>query len=150
MINNDIIIKCFDSLPEDSKAIRVAVFVKEQGFNEEFDTVDSFALHFVAYNKIGLPVGTCRIFCENDSSVYLLGRLAVIINERTNGIGKTLIASAEKRALKLGASELRLHSQCRAQVFYEKCGYTAYGEIELDEGCPHIWMKKVLNNEKVF
>lgn len=28
--------------------------------------------------------------------------------------------------------------------FYETIGYTQYGEIEDDQGCPHIWMKKEL------
>lgn len=146
-MNNDIIIKCFEFLPEDSKYIREEVFVKEQGFNEEFDTVDLYAYHFVAYDEKGIPLGTCRIFTEKDPNVYYLGRLAVMKNARTNGVGRSLLKSAEQKALELRAVELQLHSQCRAQIFYEKCGYTAYGEIELDEGCPHIWMKKVLTNE---
>ena len=146
-LNNDINIKSFDSLPDDSKAIRVDVFVKEQGFNEEFDTVDLYARHFVAYDLNGNPIGTCRIFTEDDATVYFLGRLAVMKSVRGSGVGRALINYAEEKARNLGASELRLHSQCRAQAFYEKCGYTAYGEIELDEGCPHIWMKKVLINE---
>lgn len=147
VLNNDIIIKSFDCLTEDSKAIRLDVFVKEQGFNEEFDTVDLYAHHFVAYRRNGLPIGTCRIFTEDNSDIYFLGRLAVIKDERINGVGRTLIGYAEKKAQELGALELRLHSQCKARGFYEKCGYKAYGDIELDEGCPHIWMKKVFTDE---
>ena len=141
---NDITIKCYDSLTEDAKVIREVVFVQEQGFNEEFDTVDSRAYHFVAYADNGTPIGTCRIFSEEDRNIYYLGRLAVIKEARTSGIGSKLISRAESKAMELGAKELRLHSQCRAQIFYEKCGYAAYGDIELDEGCPHIWMRKVL------
>ena len=137
-------IKCFNSLPEDSVNIRVEVFVNEQGFNEEFDTVDLRALHFVAYDADEQPIGTCRIFTEDDSNVYFLGRLAVLKDARIGGVGRSLLNAAESKARELGAVELKLHSQCRAQVFYEKCGYTAYGDIELDEGCPHIWMRKVL------
>ncbi len=140
-------IKCFNSLPEDSKYIRVEVFVKEQGFNEEFDTVDLHAYHFVAYDQNERPIGTCRIFTEDNSDIYYLGRLAVLKEVRAGGVGRALLNCAEDKARELGAVELKLHSQCRAQVFYEKCGYTAYGEIELDEGCPHIWMKKVLTDE---
>lgn len=146
-LNNYVVIECFDRLPDDSKRIREEVFVKEQGFNEEFDTVDYYAYHFVAYDKNGNAIGTCRIFTEDNSNVYYLGRLAVIKDERSNGVGRALICSAEQKARKLGADELQLHSQCRARIFYEKCGYTAYGDIELDEGCPHIWMKKVLLDE---
>lgn len=146
-LNKNVIVKCFEFLPQDSKDIREEVFVKEQGFTEEFDTVDLRACHFVAYTGAGVPVGTCRIFTENDPSIYFLGRLAVSKDARTNGIGRTLLVYAENKARELNAAELRLHSQCRAQGFYEKCGYLSYGEIELDEGCPHIWMKKVLINE---
>jgi hypothetical protein len=32
-----------------------------------------------------------------------------------------------------------------AKGFYEKCGDTAFGEIEPEEGCPHIWMTKKLD-----
>ena len=146
-MNNNVCVRCFEKLPEESKYIREIVFVKEQGFSEEFDTVDHYAQHFVAYDQNDSPLGTCRIFVESEPNVYYLGRLAVIKEARVNGVGRALIGAAEKRALELGASELKLHSQCRAQAFYEKCGYLSYGDIELDEGCPHIWMKKVLNNE---
>lgn len=146
-LNNNVIIKCYEFLPQDSKNIREEVFVNEQGFTEEFDTVDLRAYHFVAYTDSGEPLGTCRIFTENEPSVYFLGRLAVSKHARANGIGRALIIQAENKARELNAVELRLHSQCRAQAFYEKCGYLSYGEIELDEGCPHIWMKKVLINE---
>lgn len=147
VLDKSLIIKYFDYLPEDSKYIREAVFVNEQGFNEEFDTVDLYAHHFVAYERDVRPIGTCRIFTENNSDVYYLGRLAVLKESRKSGVGSELLKYAEQKALSLGATELKLHSQCRAQQFYEKCGYIAYGDIELDEGCPHIWMKKVLRNE---
>ena len=29
-------------------------------------------------------------------------------------------------------------------MFYEKQGYLPYGEIELEEDCPHIWMRKII------
>lgn len=133
---------CFDQLPDDAKRIRIEVFVEEQGFNEEFDTVDSCAYHFVAYDNSGDPVGTCRIFKEDESGTFFLGRMAVTKDARKLGVGRTVLSCAEVKAKELGAERLLLHSQCRAKEFYEKCGYTAFGEIELDEGCPHIWMKK--------
>ena len=35
-------------------------------------------------------------------------------------------------------------AQIRVQKFYEKNGYTPVGEPCDDEGCPHIWMEKLL------
>ena len=139
-------IKLFDVLPEDSKSIRLEVFVDEQGFTEEFDTVDSRAVHFVAYDDSGNPMGTCRIFNEDSDKVYYLGRLAVLKKYRSMRIGSALIAAAERTASSMGAESLQLHSQLRAKQFYQKCGYHEFGEIELDEGCPHIWMKKILTD----
>ena len=35
----------YDALPPEAAAIRQAVFVEEQGFQEEFDAIDRHALH---------------------------------------------------------------------------------------------------------
>lgn len=139
-------IKAFDVLPEDSKRIRIEVFVDEQGFQEEFDTVDNRAIHFVAYDDIGNPMGTCRIFTEESDEFFYLGRLAVLKKFRSMKIGSALLSAAEKVAKSKGADYIQLHSQVRAMQFYQKCGYVEFGEIELDEGCPHIWMKKQLSD----
>lgn len=137
-------IKAYDKLPEDSKSIREEVFVVEQGFTEEFDTVDNRAIHFVAYDDLGSQMGTCRIFTEESEKIYYLGRLAVLKKFRKMNIGRSLLTFAEATARSKGADQIRLHSQLRAMQFYRKCGYEEYGAIELDEGCPHIWMKKNL------
>lgn len=139
---DNITIKSFNQLPEEARAIRIEVFVDEQGFNEEFDTVDYNSIHFVAFDQHGDPIGTCRIFNKDDKTVFYLGRLAVLKSFRGIKVGSKLINACEKTARNLGASEIHLHSQYRAMEFYQKCGYTEYGEIEDEEGCPHIWMKK--------
>ena len=43
-------------LPEEAKKIRLEVFVKEQGFEEEFDSVDDTAAHIVLFDG-KLPSG---------------------------------------------------------------------------------------------
>ena len=137
-------IKVYNKLPEDSKSIREEVFVVEQGFTEEFDTVDNYAIHFVAYDESKRPMGTCRIFTEESDKIFYLGRLAVLKEFRRMSIGSHLLSAAESVALSKGAEYIYLHSQLRAEMFYQKCGYEEFGEIELDEGYPHIWMKKLL------
>ena len=57
-------------------------------------------------------------------------------------MGSEIVACAEKHVKEIGGKELRMHAQCRVEKFYEKVGYTSFGEIEEEEGCPHIWMKK--------
>ena len=75
----------YNALPEESVLIREEVFVKEQGFTEEFDTVDRRAAHLVAYDDSGVPVGTCRVFASDSDKIYYLGRLAVLKNFRNKG-----------------------------------------------------------------
>jgi len=43
--------------------------------------------------------------------------------------------------------EFRLGAQVRAQSFYEKLGYKAYGPIFQDAGIEHISMKYLLRDE---
>ena len=140
-------IKHYEKLPNEAREIRIKVFVDEQGFREEFDTQDNSAVHFIAFTEDGTAVGTCRIFQSNADDEYFLGRLAVLREYRGMAIGRQLIDAAEKYVISVRGHSIRLHSQLQAKGFYEKCGYTAFGEIEPEEGCPHIWMiKKLIDN----
>ena len=133
----------YDCLPEDAVTIRREVFVEEQGFVEEFDEIDPIAAHIVAYDG-NKPIGTCRVFYDNDRKSYVLGRLAIRKKYRGQEIGSLLIKEAEKKVVLNGGTRIILHSQCAAAGFYAKNGYREFGEIDDDEGCPHIWMKKDL------
>jgi predicted GNAT family N-acyltransferase len=137
-------IKYFNTLPEDSRAIRMKVFVDEQGFEEEFDTQDNSAIHFLAYSEDNTAIGTCRIFEAEIEGEYYLGRLAVLLEFRGKNVGTHLLSAAEEYIRSKNGFAVRLHSQLQAKQFYEKCGYIAFGEIDFEEDCPHIWMKKFL------
>lgn len=132
----------FEKLPDDAKAIRVAVFMNEQGFKEEFDETDNDAVHLVLYSEDETPIATCRLFPNKEMNAYTLGRLAVIKEYRGKGIGSVMVGEAEKYIKSKGGKGIVLHAQCRAVQFYTKSGFTEFGEIGDEEGCPHIWMKK--------
>ena len=134
-------IKTYNELPVEAAKIREEVFVREQGFREEFDTVDNSACHIVLFLD-GKAVATCRYFSDGGS--YKVGRIAVLKNYRGRNFGSAVLLEAEKQIAMLGGKSVILHSQLRACGFYEKLGYVPYGEIEPEEGCPHIWMKKEL------
>lgn len=135
-------ISVFDSLPDDAKKIREEVFMNEQGFKNEFDEIDNKAAHIVLYSDDNMPIATCRVFQSEESGTYTFGRLAVRKEYRGNSLGSLLIKEAEKYVAQKGGKELVLHAQCRVVDFYKKSGFTEFGEIGEDEGCPHIWMKK--------
>lgn len=137
----------YHTLPKDAKTIREAVFMKEQGFNNEFDDVDTYATHIVLYDE-ETPVGTCRFFTDDSQETYFIGRIAVIKSHRQKHLGSGLLHCAEEAILAAGGKRIHLHAQCRAQAFYEKQGFHAFGDIALDEGCPHIWMEKSLSHTK--
>lgn len=135
-------IKIFETLSDDAKEIRQAVFMGEQGFENEFDEIDERSTHIVMYNQENEPIATCRVFIGEDEDTYILGRLAVKKQYRGQNIGTKMVAEAEKVVKRKGGNSLCLHAQCRVKSFYEKSGFDAYGQVDEDEGCPHIWMKK--------
>lgn len=139
-------IKEFDYLPDDSKIIRKKVFEEEQGFRDEFDETDRTAIHIVMYDG-EKAVATCRIYRAEESDTYIVGRVAVLKELRGHGLGSRLVRGIEPVVSELGGREIILHSQCTAVDFYRKLGYTEYGEIELEESCPHIWMKKQIGEK---
>lgn len=135
-------IKTYNVIPKEAKHIRNEVFVKEQGFVNEFDEIDKTATHFVLFDGCEKPVATCRVFRKDGS--YILGRLAVLKDHRKKHYGSLILKEAEEYVGKSGGKSLLLHSQCRIKEFYKKLGYAEFGEIGYDEDCPHIWMKKTV------
>ena len=134
-------IKRYEVFPEEAMEIRKEVFVEEQGFEDEFDEIDAGCIHLVAFDG-EKAVGTCRIFYDDCKESYLLGRLAIRKPWREKGVGSLLLKEAEKVVVEKGGRSLMLHSQCAASAFYEKNGYQKLGEIEPEQGCPHVWMGK--------
>lgn len=131
-------------LPADAKMIRQEVFVDEQGFREEFDTLDHTAWHLILYEE-QQPAGCCRIFPAEEAHAYTLGRLAVRKAFRGKHYGERLVRAAERWATEHQGRKLSLSAQVRVRPFYEKIGYTASGGEYLDEQCPHIHMEKELD-----
>lgn len=137
-------LKVFSNLPEAAREIRKKVFIDEQGFAVEFDAKDEIAVHLVVFEENGSPVATCRIFKDCEQECYVLGRLAVVKEYRGKNIGSALLNEAEKYVKEKGGKCIVVHSQQRAVGFYKKAGFTEFGEVEYDEGYPHIRMKKHL------
>ena len=132
-------VEIFHALPLDAKDIRISVFMQEQGFCDEFDALDEIAAHLVMYWE-SLPVSTCRTWLSDDG--WHVGRLAVIQSFRGRGLGQAMLQAAEEYVRSQGGDGISLHAQCRAESFYIKCGYRAFGEIDDEEGVAHIHMKK--------
>ncbi|MBE6573324.1 MAG: GNAT family N-acetyltransferase [Ruminococcaceae bacterium] len=136
------IIKVYDNLPSEAMNIRIKVFAEEQGFIDKPDDTDTVATHVVGYEGT-IPVATCRIF-KNKEGRFILGRFAVIKEFRGRGFGRELLSHTEKYFADKGVDTLSLHSQYHACGFYRALGYTEIGDVEYEQGEPHVWMAKRL------
>ncbi|WP_458688683.1 GNAT family N-acetyltransferase [Nocardia tengchongensis] len=127
----------------DAYAVRLKVFVAEQGVPEEIeiDELDQVADHFLG-RLDGKPAGAARLLVRD--GIGVLGRLAVLAETRGTGLGVALVRAIEERARARGLGAIELHSQTHAVGFYEKLGYRTFGEIGMDAGIPHIWMRRSL------
>ena len=53
--------KIFTTLPQEAKNIRIEVFMKEQGFENEFDDIDTISHHIVVFDE-GKPGSLTPLF----------------------------------------------------------------------------------------
>ena len=143
------IIQILDHITDEIKQIRIDVFINEQGFENEFDDIDETA-KFVLLSIDGRAVGTCRFFPSNIEGDAHIGRMAVRKLYRGQNLGSKIMHAAENGIRRDGFKTCSLSAQVQARPFYESLGYVAEGEEYLDEGCPHILMRKQLYYPAVY
>ncbi|MDQ6648932.1 MAG: GNAT family N-acetyltransferase [Actinomycetota bacterium] len=124
-------------------AVRYAVFVEEQGvpLSLERDDRDADADHAVG-RLDGAIVAAGRLVRSGQTG--LVGRMAVLPVARGRGLGSQVLAALEQRARERGLDTVELHAQTGARCFYERLGYTAYGEEYDEAGIRHVSMRKPL------
>ena len=119
------------------KAIRVPVFVEEQGvaFDEDFDGSDDPCVHALAFRDARV-VGTGRVDLSGR-----IGRIAVLETFRGQGIGADLVRYLVEVSRQQGLPGVYLHAQCAAEAFYQTLGFYSVGEVFLDANIEHVRMK---------
>jgi predicted GNAT family N-acyltransferase len=134
----------FDNqLMRDALELRREVFVDEQGVPAEIevDDEDATAVHLVS--TIGeRVVATLRITPMGHADK--IGRVAVQREFRGKGVGRRIVERAMRLIAEKGGREIVLHAQVPIIDFYRRLGYREEGEVEMDAGIPHIWMRKRL------
>ena len=136
-------LEIYRDLPAAAMTVRQTVFVEEQGFVDEYDESDPVSTHFVLFDG-DTPIATCRVFPKAGTRDYYLGRLAVMKPYRGQGIGARMLREAETHIRSTGGRAILLHAQSVAAGFYAACGYTPTGLRDEEQGCPHVWMEKLL------
>ncbi len=126
-------------------ALRVEVFVDEQGFRveDEWDDEDDTAMHAVSVNALGQAVATGRLL-QHAPGVAKIGRMAVSRPLRGSQLGRDILQSLMAIATQRGDQEVMLHAQCSAQGFYTRLGFTPRGDVFDELGVKHIEMFKRL------
>ncbi len=131
-------------------AIRIKVFVKEQGVPSdiELDDDDQRAIHFLA--SVGAKaVGTARVVWHRGAAK--IGRMAVLKRYRRRGVGRQLLTRAVTLARRSQARQIYLHAQVAVSGFYERLNFRATGAIFDEAGIAHrkmIWRGLQSDNQR--
>ncbi|WP_139852983.1 GNAT family N-acetyltransferase [Acinetobacter pullicarnis] len=135
-----VVVGDWHSLQQHAQHIRELVFILEQDIapEDEWDDQDPISTHFVVYDA-DQPIATARLL-SNDH----VGRVAVLKEYRSKGIGKLVMQEIIALAKQQQRKELILSSQVHATQFYSGLGFAVQGESYLDCGIPHVDMVMTL------
>ena len=119
--------------------IRNTVFICEQSIAPEieFDELDDSAIHVLAYDDV--PIATGRMLSDGH-----IGRIAVLKEYRSQGIGMKIVESLIHQAVENKYDRVYLGAQKQAIKFYSKLGFTPYGSEFIQANIIHLSMEKIL------
>jgi hypothetical protein len=121
------------------KRIRNEVFTKEQHIDEckDFDGQDLHTVHGLVVTK-GKFVGSGCMLEDGH-----IGRLAVRREYRGRGFGAKLVLALVEEASPRGLNRVYLGAQKHAVGFYEKLGFSVYGEPYTEVNIKHVHMFRI-------
>lgn len=100
-------------------------------------------IHIAAITEDGGVTGTIILKPASDT-LYEIRGVSVSPQLQGKGLGKRLVEYAEYAAAQRGAHHIVMAARVTAQVFYEKLGYEAVGEVFIKSTIPHIKMEKAI------
>jgi len=86
----------------------------------------------------------CVMLHPLDENIIKLRQMATDEPHQGKGLGRILMANAEETAVENGYREIVLHARITARGFYEKLGYTPYGDTFTEVTIQHIAMRKLI------
>jgi ElaA protein len=119
--------------------LRVRVFVVEQECPYlELDGRDlEPGTRHLWLDDQGAPVAYLRVL--DDGDVARIGRVVVAEDHRGQGLAEVLMAAAHELT---ADRPVVLDAQAHLAGWYERLGYRAVGEQFLDDGIPHVPMRR--------
>lgn len=121
--------------------IRRKVFVIEQRFDKEVicDMYDHDCCHILVSTEDGEFVGCGRLVADGR-----VGKIAVLINHRGNGIGTNILSSLINIAKNRHIENLVLNAEKELTPFYDQQEFHADGPVYMKSGVPYQRMSKRL------
>ena len=81
------------------------------------------------------------VFAEDEPGTVQIGRVVTAI--RGVGLGRKILQEGIDYAIReMGAEQLYIEAQVYAKEFYEKEGFTVTSEPFLEDGIPHVQMRR--------
>jgi len=116
------------------KHIREQVFINEQHVpvELEWDEYDPDAIHLIVLDEKHVPIATSRMLSDGH-----IGRMAVIPEWRTQGIGTAMLLKLINIAKQHNLEAVFLSAQLEAIDFYKKQGFNVKSDTYMDAGIPH-------------
>ena len=113
-------------------------------FLDSFRPEEANYLHIGCVESLdGKLVGGLILAPVDDECIRLM-QVAVDTIYQGEGIGRALVAYAEKRAKEAGFSKIVMHAMLSVVSFYEKMGYHAEGDVFEEQGITFLKMVKQL------
>lgn len=108
------------------RTVREQVFIQEQKYpaETEWESCEIHAVHLLALDTQGNPIGNIRLLPSGE-----IGRVAVVVGWRKQGMGSALLMKILEIAQARAYPRIFLYAQIHAIPFYQKFGFTLYGEI---------------------
>ena len=143
----DLITKTFPELSAEELyeilRTREAVFIVEQNCPyPEADGKDYGAVHLFYRGEDGRVKAYLRVYPKSDEpGTVQIGR--VVTTERGVGLGQRILQDGVAYAVgRMGAESLYLEAQVYAVGFYEKEGFAVSSGEFLEDGIPHVQMRR--------
>ena len=105
--------------------VRIQGMAKQHNITlrREFDEHDTPDTKYIVLTDDSFPVATCRIYGIDEDSA-MIGRVVVLPEYRSQGLGRRVMSEAENWIRDLGYNVSVIESRDVAVGFYRKLGYT--------------------------
>jgi ElaA protein len=128
----------------DMLALRAKVFILEQGPYLDPDGADRHGWHLLGRDESGALLAYLRLL---DPGVKFdepaIGRVVVDASLRGQGIGHDLVREGIARCAALWPEQaIRISAQAHLQGFYRSHGFETVSDQYLDDGIPHVDMRR--------